>query len=293
MAWGYWTAHSLAPRHHASRAPSLSPTPLAPRSRDHSLDRAAFIKQCHAVPEAPRCGGQGCGEEVREVREVSVREGHSGPVSAHTSPGTSSGLGPGWAEDRAEDRTKERVRGGRARGGSSDEGGERHTLPRGGGGQGEPRGAGEWGEVQSLPRSLHKPSTTTASCSSETGAEYCPGCHSTGVSSRVSFHSVKESSSGAPGTGASSEQEGERERDSSPLLSSSLPTPPPPPFQVAPPTPPHGVQKVCGCGAPEERREEVVRRGQVAGGARSKGEARKAGVRGEGGGSILSDTEGQ
>ena len=42
--------------------------------------------------------------------------------------------------------------------------------------------------MQSLPRSLHKPSTTTASCSSEGGGEYCPGCHghSTGVSSRVS-----------------------------------------------------------------------------------------------------------
>ena len=43
-------------------------------------------------------------------------------------------------------------------------------------------------QVQSLPRSLHKPSTTTASCSSEGGGDYCPGCHghSTGVSSRVS-----------------------------------------------------------------------------------------------------------
>ena len=242
MAWGYWTAHSLAPRHHASRAPSLSPSPLAPRSRDHSLDRPS-LRQCHA-PEPPRgCGGAGCGEDVREmVREPECR---SGAVSLHTSPGTSSGLGPGWAEDRAEDRTKERGRaggsGGRGRGDgghTSDEVGECHTLPRVGGQQGEVRG-GEWGEVQSLPRSIHKHSTTTASCSSETDGPYCPGCQSgpSGVSSRVSFHSVKESSSGAPGTGASSEQERDsspgRERDSSPLLSSSLPTPPPPPFQVS------------------------------------------------------------
>ena len=46
---------------------------------------------------------------------------------------------------------------------------------------------------------------------------------------RVSFHSVKDSSSGGGGTGTSSDHDpADRE-----LLSSSLPTPPPPPAQVS------------------------------------------------------------
>ena len=45
---------------------------------------------------------------------------------------------------------------------------------------------------------------------------------------RVSFHSVKDSSSGGGGTGTSSDHDlADRE-----ILSSSLPTPPPPPSQV-------------------------------------------------------------
>ena len=55
--------------------------------------------------------------------------------------------------------------------------------------------------------------------------------------SRVSFHSVKDSSSaGAPGTGVSSDQDHDNrddrdDRDDRDLTSSSLPTPPPPPLQ--------------------------------------------------------------
>ena len=127
------------------------------RSREHSLDRPSFKQTCHAV-EGNRCGGVGCEEiVVREHQQQHHQQQqqqqhgslpHSGPVSHHSSPGTSSGLGPGWSEDRAEDRTISRARApSRARGEiSSDEGGERHTLPRGGGGGQEPKVA-EWGEV--------------------------------------------------------------------------------------------------------------------------------------------------
>ena len=170
-------------RHHSSRAPSLSPTPLPGRwdssisvdrkksgwrrknlylasiptyygfrSREHSLDRPSFKQTCHAV-EGSRCGGVGCDEiVVREHQQQHQQQHgslpHSGPVSHHSSPGTSSGLGPGWSEDQREDRTISRARApSRARGEiSSDEGGERHTLPRGGGGGHEPKVA-EWGEV--------------------------------------------------------------------------------------------------------------------------------------------------
>ena len=138
-------------------------------------------------------GGRGAGRRGEGGGEGGCEQWCRVLARVHASPGASCGLGPGWAEDRAQDRTRERVRGGapRTRGTelSSEEAGEwgqAATLPRGGLHEAaEVRGT-EYSEVQSLPRSLHKPSTATAgSCSSETGAEYCPGCHSTGVSSRV------------------------------------------------------------------------------------------------------------
>jgi len=210
MAWGYWNAHSLTPTR-TSRPRSLSPAPPV-RSRDHSLDRPSIGKLCQ-TPEAARCPpGQG------------AQEGGC-PVSNHVSPGhreyEARDIGPSWS-DRP-DRTKDRDRNTLPRvkmesEGEVGPGEQRHTLPRG---RTECEGQG-WGETHSLPQSQG------GKTSSE--GDWCPGCNSN-ISSRVSFHSVKDSSSAGAPTATSSDQ-GDKE-----LLSSSLPTPPPPPFQ-----------KLCNCG---------------------------------------------
>eukprot|EP00090_Calanus_glacialis_P025880 TRINITY_DN40615_c0_g1_i1.p1 TRINITY_DN40615_c0_g1~~TRINITY_DN40615_c0_g1_i1.p1 ORF type:complete len:605 (-),score=107.43 TRINITY_DN40615_c0_g1_i1:689-2503(-) len=214
MAWGYWNAHSLTPTR-TSRPRSLSPAPPV-RSRDHSLDRPSIGKICQ-TPEVARCPpgpqepGGGC------------------PVSNHVSPGHREydirEIGPSWSE--RPDRTKDRDRNTLPRvkmesEGEVGPGEQRHTLPRG---RTECEGQA-WAETHSLPQSQGKTSSE---------GDWCPGCNSGGVSnisSRVSFHSVKDSSSAGAPTATSSDQ-GDKE-----LLSSSLPTPPPPPFQ-----------KLCNCGA--------------------------------------------
>ena len=208
MAWGYWNCHSLTPTR-TSRPRSLSPAPPV-RSRDQSLDRPSIGKICQ-TPDVARCPpgpaepGSGC------------------PVSNHVSPGHREydirDIGPSWSE--RPDRTKDRDRNTLPRAKMESEGeigpGEqRHTLPRG---RTECEGQG-WAETQSLPQSQGKTSSE---------GDWCPGCNSGGVSnisSRVSFHSVKDSSSAGAPTATSSDQ-GDKEP-----LSSSLPTPPPPPFQA-------------------------------------------------------------
>ena len=169
-----------------SRGRPRSLSPAPPvRSRDHSLDRPSLVKLC-ATPEPGRCGTGECGV------------GRSG------APGQ-------WTGDRA---TLPRMR--ECEGGGGAGGEQRHTLPRG---RTEPDSS--WGEQSGGGGGQLQGKTSSE-------GDCCPGCNSTGlsnISSRVSFHSVKDSSS-AGQTGTSSEP-GDREPPSS-----SLPTPPPPPAQV-------------------------------------------------------------
>ena len=191
MAWGYWTAHTLAPSRSRPRSLSPGPGPMV-RSRDHSLDRdrAANIgKLCH-TPESgasTRCSG------------------HSGEHShSHSSAGLSNHMSPGsgrethqhspghrdqeWAE-RTKDRDRDPHRDRDLRNtlprvkmetencqssGNSGSGGpgvgsvmveQRHTLPRG---RTECESHG-WPERPERPG-------TKASSEGETG-DWCPGCN--------------------------------------------------------------------------------------------------------------------
>ena len=211
MAWGYWTAHSLSAR--ACRPRSLSPAPGL-GGRDVSLDRPSIETECGAHTNHVTPGYREHDHEHSDQHQHTIE----------------------W-EDRNEDRnrrTKLRDRDrntlprvkmetdlvvGGVAGGGTVMVEQRHTLPRG---RTEPESQG-WPDSASLPQSQGKASSE---------GDWCPGCQSCPVSNvsscRVSFHSVKDSSSAGVQTATSSDHDmAERE-----LLSTSLPTPPPPPAQV-------------------------------------------------------------
>ena len=205
MAWGYWTAHSLTAR--ACRPRSLSPAPgLA--TRDHSADRPNIETECGAINS--------------QVGPSYHTDHHQHTIE--------------W-EDRLEDRNRRTKLRDRDRntlprvkmdtdlpvvgvgGGGTVMVEQRHTLPRG---RTDPESGG-WPDSASLPQSGGKASSE---------GDWCPGCQSCPVSNvsscRVSFHSVKDSSSAGQQTATSSDHDpAERE-----VVSSSLPSPPPPPAQV-------------------------------------------------------------
>ena len=118
MAWGYWTAHTLAPSRSRPRSLSPSPGPMV-RSRDHSLDRdrAANIgKLCH-TPESggsTRCSGHSGGEQSTGHSHSSTAGGHSNHVSPdwghQHSPGPRDRLDWAEASGHRPDRTKDRDR---------------------------------------------------------------------------------------------------------------------------------------------------------------------------------------
>ena len=130
MAWGYWTAHTLAPSHSRPRSLSPGPGPMV-RSRDHSLDRdrAANIgKLCHT----PESGGSTRCHSSGHSGEHSGHSHSSAGPSAHVSPGSGRDChqhSPGhrdldWAETgHRPDRTKDRDR-------DPHRDRDRNTLPR-------------------------------------------------------------------------------------------------------------------------------------------------------------------
>ena len=172
-------------------------------------------------------------ERDRREIEFAAGTGSATPSRVSGCPTPSSGSGPQTANHSASEnqssdpefgyRTKSE-RSTLPRGKHSDSGGEqwtveRSTLPRGKSdsdtGWGEPRSFSrgksdsDWGERCTLPRDgKSRPEVV----------DWCPAC----TTSRVSFHSVRDSSS-----------QPRSEKGSSELLSSSLPTPPPPPFQAS------------------------------------------------------------
>ena len=202
MAWGYWTAHALAPSRGRPRSLSPAPIPIPMvGNREHSLDRErpSIVKLCH-TPESgsgPRCGGSGShSDHVSPGSHDSHSHSHSSHKEYHEH--SSHERDTDWSDtdrerpDRTKDRDRDRntlprvkVENDVCPSAATHVPEQRHTLPRG---RSECESHG-WPESAGLPQchshghhSSHNSHNSHGARVNNTEAECCPGCQSGPVS---------------------------------------------------------------------------------------------------------------